>query len=119
MKNDITLSMKGGEYRIVGDGFDNGIVDIDDNDDDCWDVVKIESSRMYNHPMMKPTKPVTVTPALIFKSWKEADDSKDETNEEKDVSTTMSMHVIVSFFLFSNFWKGLNNQRGQYVTPNK
>ena len=35
VKNDITLSMKGGEYRIVGDGFDNGIVDIDDNDDDC------------------------------------------------------------------------------------
>ena len=44
----------GGEYPIGGDGFDN---DIDDDDDDCCDEVKIESSRMYNHPMMKPAKP--------------------------------------------------------------
>ena len=51
VKNDISMSMTGDEYPIEDDGFDNAI---DESNDDCCVVVKIESSRMYNHPMMKP-----------------------------------------------------------------
>ena len=64
MKKDTPISMIGGEYPMVGDGLGDDIGDEGD--------IKRESSRIYNHPMIKPANPnkygthQVVTSAGIF-----------------------------------------------------